>query len=68
METQPASETRNAVSESLKHEKFRYFGGAGAYAQAINPDALLIERVEGLVSQEHAAWVSSQNEAARQKG
>jgi hypothetical protein len=56
-----------ATSEALKHEKFLYLGGAGPYAQAADPDVLLVERVEGLVSQEHAAWVSSQSEAGRQK-
>jgi hypothetical protein len=56
-----------ATSETLKHEKFLYLGGAGPYAQAADPDVLLIERVEGLVSQEHASWVSAQSEAGRQQ-
>jgi hypothetical protein len=32
------------------------------------PDALLAERVEGLVSQEHAAWVSHREDEDRQMG
>ena len=38
---------------------------AGPYAAVARPDALLAERVEGLVSQEHAAWVSHRNEGAQ---
>jgi hypothetical protein len=47
------------TAEALKHEKNLYLVGAGDYADAERPDALLIERVEGLVSQEHAAWAAS---------
>lgn len=52
-----------STCERLKHEKFLYEANAGPYAAAARPDALLAERVEGLVSQEHAAWVSEQHEA-----
>jgi hypothetical protein len=48
---------------SFKHEKFLYIARAGPYRDAPAPDALLAEHVEGLVSQEHAAWSSSQAEA-----
>lgn len=51
------------TAEALKHEKHLYLAEAGPYAQAARPDALLAERVEGLVSQEHAAWSSAQTEA-----
>ncbi len=47
-----------ATCERLKHEKFLFLAQAGPYATSLNPEALLAERVEGLVSQEHAAWVS----------
>ncbi len=57
-----------ATAEALKHEKFLYTAGAGPYSDAIRPDALLAERVEGLVSQEHAAWTSSQREAGKGAG
>jgi hypothetical protein len=58
--------TYRSTAESLKHEKFLYIAGAGAYATAKDPAALLAERVEGRVSQEHAAWASEQQH--QQKG
>jgi hypothetical protein len=42
--------------------------GAGPYGEAPDPDVLLADRVEGLVSQEHAAWVSQQREANQAVG
>lgn len=54
-----------ATCERLKHERFLFMAKAGPYATATNPEALLAERVEGLVSQEHAAWVSQQKEVDR---
>ena len=51
--------------EALKHEKFLWAAGAGPYDGAARPDAVLAERIEGLVSQEHSAWTSSQKEAGR---
>ena len=47
-----------STCEALKHEKFLYLAKAGMYATAIDPHALLAERIESLVSQEHAKWVS----------
>ena len=55
-----------STAERLKHEKFLFLAHAGPYAAAANPEALLAERVEGLVSQEHAAWATHQEEAARE--
>ena len=52
-----------ATAEALKHEKFLYLAHAGPYREAPARDALLAERVEGLVSQEHAVWSSAQTEA-----
>jgi Protein of unknown function (DUF4231) len=57
--------TYRSTSERLKHERFLFLAGAGPYAAAAKPEALLAERVEGLVSQEHAAWASHQEEPAR---
>lgn len=54
-----------ATAESLKHEKFLYLAQAGPYAEAARPEALLAERVEGLVSQEHATWVSERRESIK---
>jgi hypothetical protein len=57
-----------STCERLKHEKFLFLATAGPYAGAARPGALLAERVEGLVSQEHAAWVSQQREGAAKAG
>jgi hypothetical protein len=51
-----------STCESLKHEKYVYFGKAAPYASAADPHALLAERIESLVSQEHAKWASVQQE------
>jgi hypothetical protein len=48
-----------STCESLKHEKYVYLGKASPYAGALDPHALLAERIESLVSQEHAKWASS---------
>lgn len=51
-----------ATAEALTHEKFLFLAGSGPYrglkpAEAVR---ILSERVEELVSQEHARWVQSQ--------
>jgi Protein of unknown function (DUF4231) len=51
-----------STCESLKHEKFTYLGKAAPYANAPDPHALLAERIESLVSQEHAKWASIQQQ------
>jgi hypothetical protein len=51
-----------STCEALKHEKFTYLGMAGPYAGAPNPRVVLTERVESLVSQEHAQWNSMQQQ------
>jgi hypothetical protein len=51
-----------STCESLKHEKYIYLGKASPYAGVADPHALLAERIESLVSQEHAKWASSQQE------
>jgi hypothetical protein len=60
--------TYRSTCERLKHEKFLFAARAGPYARVENADARLAERVEGLVSQEHAAWVSHRDEAMRRAG
>ena len=57
-----------STAEALKHEKFLRLAAAGPYAGTSRPDALLAERVEGLVSQEHAAWSDSQRETGAGAG
>ena len=54
-----------STCESLKHERYLYLANAGPYAAASDPRAFLAERVEGLVSQEHAKWTSTHQEASR---
>ena len=60
--------TYRSTCERLKHEKFLFLGRAGPYAEVPNPESLLAERVESLVSQEHAAWVSHRDEAGKRIG
>src|SRR3954465_5741064 len=60
--------TYRSTCERLKHDKYLYHAQAGPYTKAPRPDALLAERVEGLVSQEHAAWVSQQQETTKRTG
>jgi hypothetical protein len=38
---------------------------AGPYRDAPAPQTLLAERIEDLVTREHAAWSSAQSEATR---
>lgn len=54
-----------STCEALKHERYLYLACAGPYAAAPEPRALLAERVEGLVSQEHAKWASTQQEGSK---
>jgi Protein of unknown function (DUF4231) len=57
--------TYRSTAEALKHEKYLFLARAGPYGNAGDATALLAERVEGLVSQEHAKWVSGQEEAGK---
>lgn len=56
-----------ATCERLKHEQYLFLAGAGPYAAMPASEALLAERIESLVSQEHAAWASNQEEAAQKE-
>ena len=47
-----------STCEALKHEKYLHMAKAGPYASAAEPRSLLAERIESLVSQEHAKWAS----------
>lgn len=51
--------TYRSTAEALKHEKYLFLARADVYAGAGKPLRLLAERIEGLISQEHARWVSS---------
>lgn len=57
-----------ATCEQLRHEQFLYLAHAGPYGIAPSPETLLAERVEGIVSQEHASWVSQRQEPGKQTG
>ena len=54
-----------STCEALRHEKFLYLSLAGPYSGIANPNAALAERVEGLVSQEHARWTTARTEKQR---
>jgi hypothetical protein len=54
-----------STCEALKHEKFLFLGHAGPYARADDGLPLLADRIEGLISQEHAKWVSAREEVER---
>jgi hypothetical protein len=56
-----------STAEALKHEKYLYLGKAGPYAKSAtdDPDALLAERVESLVSQEHSQWTNLQQQSSK---
>jgi hypothetical protein len=51
-----------ATAEALKHEKFLYLAQAGPYSGA-DRHQVLAERLEGLVSQEHAKWTEARERA-----
>ncbi len=57
-----------STCEALKHEKYLYLAKAGPYATVADPRALLAERVESTVSQEHAQWASVQQQSPKNEG
>jgi Protein of unknown function (DUF4231) len=59
--------TYRSTAEALKHERFLYVARAGPYVGE-DRHRQLAERVEGLVSQEHAKWTASQQPAGRSEG
>jgi Protein of unknown function (DUF4231) len=56
-----------STCESLKHEKFVFLAHAAPYSSVSDPRALLAERIESLVSQEHAKWASIQQQEPKTK-
>jgi hypothetical protein len=54
-----------STAEALKHEKYLYLAAAGPYAATGDSRALLADRIEGLISQEHAKWVSALDQVAK---
>ena len=58
-----------STCEALKHEKYLFLAHAGPYAGATDGGVpLLADRIEGLISQEHAKWVSAREESGRKGG
>ena len=57
-----------STCEALRHEKYLFLAGAGPYANIEQPVALLADRTEGLISQEHAKWISTQEQAGKSIG
>ncbi len=45
-----------STAEKLKHEKYLWLSKAGPYKDTKNPEVILAERVESLISREHAKW------------
>lgn len=56
-----------STCEAPKHEKFLYLVKAWQYAEAADTHVLLAERIESMVSQEHAKWASGQEYTKRSK-
>jgi len=54
------------TAEALKHEKYLYLSEAGPYGGP-ERDRVLAERVEGLVSQEHAKWTEARSRRETEK-
>jgi Protein of unknown function (DUF4231) len=59
--------TYRSTCEALKHEKYLFLARADVYSGSSQPLRLLAERIEGLISQEHARWVSSRRQLAEEK-
>jgi uncharacterized protein DUF4231 len=50
-----------STHEALSHEKFLYLAQSGPYS-GVERHRVLAERVEGLVSQEHAKWTEGRHQ------
>src|SRR5437660_10105378 len=59
--------TYRSTAEALKHEKYLFLSRAGSYAGGEIPERVLAERVESLVSQEHAKWTSARDQPTKDK-
>ena len=55
--------TYRSTAEALKHERYLYLARAGPY-EGEDRHRQLADRIEGLVSQEHAKWTASHQQAA----
>jgi len=59
--------TYRTTAEALKHEKYLWYAKAGHYLNAENPEALLAERIEALISTENAKWILDKEHAGEKK-
>jgi hypothetical protein len=50
--------SHRSTAEALKHERYLYLTRAGPYTGG-GPSPALTERIEGLISQEHATWAAT---------
>jgi hypothetical protein len=59
--------TYRSTCEMLRHEKYSYLARSGQYEGLTDDEAKrqLVENVEGLVSTEHAKWVTRQQTAIK---
>jgi hypothetical protein len=56
-----------STAEALKHEKYLWHAKAGHYSNAENPDVLLAERIEAMVSTENSKWTSEKEQTGTVK-
>lgn len=54
-----------STAEQLKHEKYLWLSKAGLYKDANNPEVMLAERVESLISREHAKWEATMEKTVK---
>ena len=59
--------TYRSTAEALKHERYLYLAHAAHYG-GDDPHSQLAERLEGLISQEHAKWTASHRPSEHQQG
>ncbi len=56
-----------AMSEALKYEKYLYLAGAGSYKDNKSL-SFFVERIEGLLSKEHAQWAANNTTQKEENG
>lgn len=59
--------TYRSTAEALKHERYLYLAGAGPY-DGPDRNKVLAEKLEGLISQEHAKWTGSRTDSGKTAG
>jgi len=61
--------TYRSTCEALRHEKYSYMSRSGAFSNLSDDEAkkTLAERIESLISTEHAKWISRQEYKPKEK-